>query len=380
MERKLNFEFVRQVAEKAGFSFTRLAEDVGVSTESVSKWLQGEATPRPGMAIKLGRVLEITYEQMFGVRSRDNEPQVAFRLTQNRKPTEDHLERGRELGKLYEELVPYLPFSKFESPTRLKNPENQDKYLNELCRSIRTEMGLDETEPVSLLSIFTHLSRKLQAVVVPVFWGHRKGQAELAVHIYSPRTKTTWIPFNLDTKLWDARFWLAHEMAHAFTFDVITDEMAAEDFSDAFAGTLVFPGVVAQKAYLETAAVKTKKAKTEIFRAYASQMHISPICVAKQIDRYAKSHNLPSVEAEYPGLYPALSFAAKAEKTVAQELFGDEEPSVGQLIEVATTIFKSPFFGALSKHLKENGGNPAFIQSLLDSSLVDAQSINCELA
>lgn len=379
MDRKLNCELVKATALRAGYSFTKLAKEVSVSTESVSKWMSGEANPRPGKAIKLGKVLGLSYEQMFGARDRTLEPQVAFRLVRNQDPSEEHHERAREMGRMYEDLVPFLPFNQFEAPPRLKSPTADYDYLDELCSSLRREMGLEADVPVSLPSLFNHLSDKLQAVVIPVFWGHRKNKAELAAHIYSRKTKTTWIPFNLDTKLWDARFWAAHELAHVYTFDVLDDE-ASEIFSDAFAGTLVFPVPIAKAAYEELSKVRLKTQKFSLIVEFAKRMHVSPICVAKQVDRYAFAKKQAPVNAEYDGIYAAISRMNKREKTVAEEFFGGEEPSVGQLLEATANIFKSPFFDTLSKYLKANGGSPSFIQGLLDCSLVDAKALNSELA
>lgn len=379
MERKLNHELVRTTADKAGYSFTKLAREVGVSTESVSKWLQGEASPRPGKAIKLGKALSLSYEQMFGARDRTNEPQIAFRLVRNQAPSESHHERAREMGRMYEELAPFLPFSRFEAPPRLKSPSADYDYLEQMCTALRREMGLEANVPLGLPTLFKHLSDKLQAVVIPVFWGHRAGQAELAAHIYSPKTKTTWIPFNMDTKLWDARFWVAHELGHVYTFDVLT-EKESETFSDAFAGTLVFPVALAKEAYETLSGVRLKSQKLEVLKTYAKHMHVSPICVAKQVDRYAEARSQQPVNAEFEGLYPAIASTVKKEKTVADEFFDGEEPSVSQLIETAWDVLKSPFFGTLSKYLKATGGNPAFIQGLLDCSLSDAKALNKELA
>ncbi len=379
MTRKLNYELVRDKANEAGYSFTKLAREVGVSTESVSKWLNGEVSPRPGKAIKLGKALSLSYVDMFGEIDKSLQPQVAFRLTRNQTPSEEHHERAREMGIMYEELVPFLPFNRFEAPPQLKSPTADYSYLDELCTSLRREMGLESDVPLSLPTVFHHLSEKLQAVVIPVFWSHRSTGAELAAHIYSRKTKTTWIPFNLDTKIWDARFWASHELGHVYTFDVL-DEKAGEIFSDAFAGTLVFPASIAKSAYEDFSKLRTKTQKFEKLHEYAKRMHISPVCVAKQIDRYASAKSHDPVNAEYEGLYPAIAVTSKKEKTIAQELFENKEPSVSQLQEATSTIFKSPFFETLSKYLKKHGGNAAFIQGLLDCSMTDAKALNQELA
>lgn len=380
MDRKLNCDLVRQAAEKAGFTYTRLAQQVGVSTESVSKWMRGDALPRPGKALKLGRTLGLTYEQMFGVRDASTTPQVAFRLTRNQKASAAHLERAEELGRMYELLVPSLPFSAFVAPAQLKNPTTDRDYLEALCQQVRREMGIEPDAPVPLRELFAYLSEKLQAVIVPVFWSHRASDAELAAHIYSQRTRTTWIPFNLDTKVWDARFWVAHELAHAYTYDTFDNREEGEAFADAFAGTLVMPEAVARQAYEKMRASRSNQTRRQLAIAFARQMHISPICVAKQVDRYAAERNLPPVAIESQQLYGAIESLRKAEPSLANELFPLGPPNVSQLREVAATYFKTPFFDALSKYLKSSGGSPAFVQGLLDCPLADAKALNSELA
>jgi len=377
MERQLNYEFVRGKAAAAGFTYTQLAKEVGVSTQSVSKWLNGASIPRPGKAIKLGRLLNLHYKDLFIPKDSANELKVSFRITRNRKPSEEHKERALILGKLYEQLVSYLPFNQFQAPPRLKSPSLEYEYLHELCTTERRNMGITEDEPVHLPSLLSHLAG-LQAVVVPVFWGHRKGNAELAAHIYSPKTKTTWIPFNLDTKHWDARFWLAHELAHAYTFDVLNED-EGEAFADLFAGSLVFPRAVAKNAYAELKKASTNSKKVSVLSKYAEHMHVSPVCVAKQVDRYAQETNIEAVNAEFKELYAAINVMSKKQETVAQTLFGSEQPSANELIEATTSKLKSPFFTSLSQYITANGGGAALIQGLLDCPLPDAKSLHSEL-
>jgi transcriptional regulator with XRE-family HTH domain len=379
MDRKLNHELARDAAQRAGFTFTKLAQTVGVSVESVSKWLNGEAVPRPGKALKLGRALGLSYEELFGARDMSSAPKVAFRLTANRVASTAHHERACEMGKMYEQLVPYLPFSAFEAPTQLKNPELDRNYLESLCQNIRRELGVGPEDVIPLKDLFGYLSHRLQAVVVPVFWGHRGGKAELAAHIYSPTTRTTWIPFNLDTKVWDARFWVAHELAHALTFTTLSDE-EGERFADAFAGTLVMPESLVKRVYEQANGARLKRVRLQFTIEAARKAHISPICIAKQVDRYAAERGVAPLNLETPQLYPAVNALLSREPTVGSELFPEGPPSVAKLCEVASYYMATPFFEALSKYLKEHGGNPSFVQGLLDCSLVDAKALNSELA
>ena len=240
--------------------------------------------PRPGKAFKLGQVLELTYEQLYPKRDAALEPQVAFRITRNQTPSDAHHARAQDMARMYEQLVPYLPFSEFEAPQQLKNPNSSYEYLEQLGIQLRQAMGVSAQDPVPLKAIFEYLSSRLQAVVVPVFWNHRSGSAELAAHIYSPRTQTTWIPFNLDTKAWDARFWVAHELAHALTFRSL-NTAEGEEFADAFAGTLVMPPVLARSTYSQMSATTGLSNRIKIAIETAQRLHISPICVAKQVRR-----------------------------------------------------------------------------------------------
>ena len=47
MNKMLNQDLLRTTIEKRGLTFTALAREVGVSVESVSKWVRGTAAPAP---------------------------------------------------------------------------------------------------------------------------------------------------------------------------------------------------------------------------------------------------------------------------------------------------------------------------------------------
>jgi Zn-dependent peptidase ImmA (M78 family) len=80
-----------------------------------------------------------------------------------------------------------------------------------------------------------------------VMWGEKQNHKN-ALHILLPQEKVTFIFLNLDTRLEDFKFWMAHELAHVYTPDLAgTDE--GEDFADAMAGALLFPKSLAETAY-----------------------------------------------------------------------------------------------------------------------------------
>lgn len=80
---------------------------------------------------------------------------------------------------------------------------------------------------------FNHLIgrfKDLQSVIVPVLWGKQESHHANALHIYLPQHASTWVYLNLDSNAFDFMFWMAHELAHAYTSAVCsTDE--DEDFA-----------------------------------------------------------------------------------------------------------------------------------------------------
>ena len=98
---------------------------------------------------------------------------------------------------------------------------------------------------------FEHLIgffNELQAVIIPVLWGNKENH-ENALHIYLPASMTTWIYLNLDCRIHDFKFWMAHELGHIHAPTLQSE--AGEDFADAFAGALLVPHELAELEYEE---------------------------------------------------------------------------------------------------------------------------------
>ncbi|MCZ3114980.1 hypothetical protein NYZ21_21315, partial [Acinetobacter baumannii] len=85
-------------------------------------------------------------------------------------------------------------------------------------------------------------------------WGEKQLHAN-ALHIALPAERVTFVFVNLDTKLEDFKFWMAHELAHVYT-PYMAGKEEGEDFADAFAGALLFPQPCAIEAYGDAARSK----------------------------------------------------------------------------------------------------------------------------
>lgn len=371
----LNLETIKAAAETKGLSQAKLATSLGVSRESVSKWFKGEATPRPAKLLKLALTLGLSRAELFGLPKDPHVPEVAFRMSRAKLAQESHVDRAQQMGRMLEGLVPHLPFDRFEAPPNLKSPSTEYDYLQELTGRLRKEMGVTPSGAINVQTL-AGMFEKLQAVIIPVLWGHRKNH-ENAIHVYLPRSMTTWVYLNLDTRMCDLKFWLAHELGHAYTFSILKGD-EGEDFADRFAATLLFPEAIAAPTYNALSHVKPVRTRVSQAKALADRLEISVVAVAKELDQYAKARKLPLLFNEDKSIYQTHEISKPP--LASDCFFGKGNVEFKQLIGAAKGIFHSPFFDALQGFLKEHGAISSYVQGVLDCSLPDAKQVCSELA
>lgn len=375
MERTLNTANIKAAMDKAGLTQTRLAEKIHVSKEIVSKWLANRKFPRPDKLLKLSLALDLVLADLVSRPDDEHEPVVAFRKKGNAKTTEAHIKKAKEMGHMLSPLVPYLPYDKLLQPSALKNPRNDYSYIQEVASKVRKEIGLG----IDKVLDFSHLIKRfndLQAVIIPVMWG-KKDRHENALHIYLPKSMTTWIYLNLDTEVHDFKFWMAHELGHVYARELRNEE--AEDFADAFAGALLYPGVLAEQTYNELVSADNKAKQVEIIRSCAEDYSISMISVLYEVNKYAAENNKEKIELG-DHLFKANTNFNKRYKTVRGSLFSDTLPDAAEYIKISKEIFDTPFFNALHSYLAENGKSAGYIQCILDTPLLDSKELHAELS
>lgn len=375
MEKTLNIANIQAAMEKVGLSQTRLAEQLDVSKEIVSKWLSDSKFPRPDKLLKLALALDLAFDELVNRAKDENEPVIAFRKKGNAKTTEAHIKKAKEMGYMLSPLVPYLPYDKLIQPAALKNPGNEYAYIQEVASKIRKDIGLD----IDKVLDFSHLIKRfndLQAVIIPVLWG-KKDRHENALHIYLPQSMTTWVYLNLDAEFHDFKFWMAHELGHVYAPDLRGEE--AENFADAFAGALLYPEVLAEQTYHDLFAASNSKERVEIIRNRAEKYSISMISVLYEVNNFAIENNQEEIELG-DHLFKANTNFNKNYKTVSQLLFPDGPPDAAEYIKKSAEIFDTPFFSALNSYLVENGKSAGYIQCILDTPLLDAKELHAELS
>lgn len=375
MKKMLNLESLQSAMEKAGLSQSVISNKLGVTREATSKWFSGTNFPRPDKLLRLALLLDLKPDELVTKSDDSLEPVVAFRKRGSAKTTALHVSRAKDMGRMLTSLVSYLPYDLLVQPATLKNPNTEYKYVQDIATKVRSEIGLGEEDELN----FAHLIKKfndLQAVIVPTLWG-KKDRHENALHIYLPKSMTTWVYLNLDVEVHDFKFWMSHELGHVFAPELRGND--AEDFADAFAGALLFPESLAKKAYLDITRSKTDKSKLNKIEKYAECFSISLVSVYYEINKYAKHYKKPELNIDNY-LFARNTNFNKKYKTLDEIIFDDKKPEAKFYIQACNEVFDTPFFSALKSYLLESKKSAGYIQTILDIPLIDAKGIHAELS
>ncbi|MGB5148337.1 MAG: helix-turn-helix transcriptional regulator [Porticoccaceae bacterium] len=359
-----------------GISASALAGQLGVSRQTVSNWLNGRDLPRPDKLLRLSLALNLPFDQLLGTEQAPSAPVVAYRMSTNRKARNNHYEQAMAKGEALEALVPHLPFDSFVQPEQLKNPKADYAYVELVANSLREGLGLKDVDPIW----FNHLIgrfKDLQSVIVPVLWGKQESHAN-ALHIYLPQHSSTWVYLNLDSNAFDFMFWMAHELAHAYTSTLCGTD-TGEDFADMLASALLFPEPCAKVVYKTLSGITGRQPLIEAIVSEALERHINVYTVFKQINAYAAHHGLPAIEVDQRGLHGTRHKIAAATKTIREIIFGDEKPSAREYIAKCEEAFDTPLFKAMSAHIRATEAPAGFVQHILDIPFADAQALHAEL-
>lgn len=374
MDKRLNLEQLNQAMDTKGLNQAALARELAVSRESVSKWLNNKSFPRPDKLLHLSKLVGLGFSDLM-IREEPNAPVVAFRNMRGTKTKDHHIEHAQTMGRMLRYLVPYLSFDVLSMPPVLKDPHCEYDYLQLVTEKIRQEIVVGPTQMID----FNHLIRlfsKLHAVLIPVLWGDGNQQKN-ATHIYLPDSQTTWVYLNLNVKMHDFKFWMAHELGHCLAPQLRDDD--SEDFADAFAGSLLFPHALAAKAYTALSRLNDDKTRLNEITRLAKEHLISPLTVYKQTNFHAQSSGHAPLQLE-PQIYKWNTSFSKDYLNVSLSLFdGAMPPEPVNYKNVVTRTFETPFFDMLSNYLREQHKGPGFVQTVMDIPLLDARGLHAAL-
>lgn len=171
--------------DELGLNQSRLAKEMGVSRTIVSSWFKGHKFPRPDKLLKLGVTLGLPFQDMVQKSVTATEPVVAFRKKGRRKTTDTHLALAKEIGRLLELLVPYLPFDRLFQPPVLKEPRLEYNYIQKAAARIRSEIDVKNG-----VINFEQLIKKLNefdVVLIPVFTARKNTMRMRSIFIFRIR-------------------------------------------------------------------------------------------------------------------------------------------------------------------------------------------------
>jgi transcriptional regulator with XRE-family HTH domain/Zn-dependent peptidase ImmA (M78 family) len=376
MSNSLNIEKINQRAEELGLNKSGIARKLDVSREIVSQWFKNEKFPRPDKLLKLARLLDLSFTDLVVKLPEPNEPLVAFRKKAGRKISPDYLDQARDMGRILAKLTPYLPFDDLSQPPFLRSPSTDYAYVQKAAKRVRTEIGVKDGEEVRFSNLIGFFN-ELHAVLIPVLWGSKENH-ENALHIYLPESMTTWIFLNLDCRVHDFKFWMAHELGHVYSPNLHDNE--AEDFADAFAAAVLVPEEVAADEYSKLDRIPNIGAQINRIKAIAEQLVVSPLTVYYEINKFADQHGKAKIDLESGNeIHKATSNFNKQFSPLSECMFGTKNPSPVRYIASAMEQLGSPFFDILRKFISDNHKSASFIQSILNIPLLDAQNIYEEL-
>jgi len=367
---KLNTAKIATRMREKGLSQAGMAAALSVSREAVSKWMRGTSTPRAGRVLRLTRILDLSFDDIYE-KSQQSEPVVAFRKKGHAKTTAAHHERAKDMGYLLKGLVDHLPFDTLAHPASLINPQATVEYVGRAAADIRGRMSLS-TEVVNFTDII-HFFAEVHTVIVPVLWG-QKNQHENALHIYLPDSMTTWVYLNLDVNIMDFKFWMAHELAHVKAPTL--PEPDAEIFADIFATELLFPIQIAER-YADTMhRIDNAGVLITKIQEIATEFLISPITVLSQLNRVAETRGFANFEIN---IHPSTTNYNKRFLDLSKTLFGTSQPAPANFVRISKEAFDTVFFDVLRSYLQETGKEASFVQRVLNIGPIDAKNLHSAL-
>lgn len=368
IKKTLNLPILSKKLTELGLNQASIARELDISRETVSKWFKSVNQPSAGKLLKLSKLLKLEFEDILILEYLD-QPIVDYRKNATAKTSEKDKEFAVGMGNAIERLLPYFQLDITTKPPVLLNPQNDYDYISEVAQKIRTDMKF--TNDILMVKDIISIFNKYHSVIIPVLWGVNKRHAN-ALRIYLPDSMTTWIYLNLNTKMYDFKFWMSHELGHVLAFDL--KEKEAESFADNFAGALLFPRQQAEDLYNKLINENSKRQQIDMIIEKGKEFVISPLSVYLQIGAYAKHYNKPDINLKHL-IYKFNTKFNSYFPTVAMKIFKNEHPKAERYINYVNEKFKPPFFTYLNKYIEDKSPSPVFIQNLLDVSFLDAQNI-----
>lgn len=368
----LNVELINSRLSELGLNQSSIASNLKVSREIVSKWLKNINFPKPKHLLELGKILKIKFSELV-ITDNKFEPVVEFRKAKSSIITPERKQHAQRMGETLEILMPYLPEPILTVPAVLNNPVNDYEYIRRVVSFLREKHEYSDS-PIRVPGLL-NLLKSLNIILIPVLWGKKENYRN-ALHIFLPKTESSWIFVNLDSLATEFNFWIAHELGHVISKNINIDE--SESFNDSFAAEFLFPHTKTERLYYNIVELK-KSNQIEIIKNYAKEYFVSLTCIYLQLKKFTVNNNLKPISLDND-IHKINSIFNKEIPKVSDLLFSSLNRSGEEYVRICETHFGTPIFKALRKYSLEKTLTPGFIQQLFDVSVVDAKSLQKVLA
>jgi len=368
VNKKLNIEFIEGKLAELGLTQTSVSKILDVKRQAVSLWIKGKTFPSPDKLIKLALILKAKYNDLVITEEDLFKPIVAFRLTANRKKTSNDIENAIDMGYALEDLEEYLEFNKYEMPPILIEPKNDYEYISKIVKEIRIKNNIVGGE-ISVKDL-SNIYKKYYATIIPVQWG-KKSEHENALHIHLPRRKTTWVYVNMDTSIYNLKFWLAHELGHILTPTLLGEK--GEEFAEKFAEEMLLPNDLTADLYEKISSINDYNERVKALERIANILVISPYTITQKLKRFA--NNTGQDIFSFDNSIGRLINKYNNKKTIVEERIGKKKLNVKELYSFTKELLGSNFYELLAKRIDNEKFETAYVQRLLRINIFEAKDI-----
>lgn len=353
MELKLNLAVfnAERLLEK-GMNASNVAKRLNVSRECVSKWLKGESMPKPDKLLQIGLLLGVAYNELVMRFGDVTTPIVHFRRKQNRKESVEDKTATDAMADFVRRIARFGSSDAGITIAPLVNPRPDYEYAAWAADFFRKQLNLPRKLKSADLIRWFNLFR---INLIPAFWGDCEYYGN-ALRIFLPKEKSTWVVLNLDSKITDFLFWMAHELGHSITPLLCGNE--AETFADNFAQALLFPPIEASALYRKMIGAGKSNELAMILGA-AKDWNVSPYTVFLALSHVEKQQGLETSILPRPQTVMGAANRKLSKNTVALSVFQKDKPSPSEFIKKSENWLNTSFFRSLATFLSQNsGGNP----------------------
>jgi transcriptional regulator with XRE-family HTH domain len=368
LKQRLNLPLIEEKIKSSGLNQSDIAQKLNISRESVSNWFSSDSFPRSRHLLALSNLLDLTYSALVIEEPDENEPVYALRKVHDTVHSEADMEKVIDIGYSLEKLIPFIKLNSFK--TTLSNPKNNIYYISEIVRDLKKNFGIKSTliEFEDIQKIFLDCN----SFVIPVLWGDSDNKTN-SIHIRLPESKTDWIYINLDSFIYDYKFWMIHELSHLISPEM-KDDSESESFADNFAAEFLFPLDEAEILYKSLKSTDTENILPGLFEK-AVELLISPHTVYRQLNKYLDSINhdlldIPKIVDTFKeNLPPGKNI------TLTELFFNKKSPTPEEFISLIENNFSNEFVSALKSYSLNESFSVGFVQNIFHISLIDARNI-----